>query len=74
MLLTYGCCGSFVVVVSCCCGGGGSERKIAGCGCGSCFLWVSRGATYSILCAKIMWSVGILGKHIVGLGSRKSRV
>jgi hypothetical protein len=50
------------------------RERVAGCGCGGCFPWVSHGAMYSILCTEIMWPVGILGKRLVRFGSRKSRV
>ena len=62
----------WVVVVAC--GGGGGEGRVAGCGCGGCFPRISRGAMYSILCREIIWPAGILGKHVVGLSSGKSRV
>jgi len=32
------------------------------------------GAMYNMLCAEIMWMVGIVGERVVGLGSRKLRV
>jgi hypothetical protein len=63
----------FVIVVVGC-GGGGGERRVAGCGCGGCFPWVSHGTMYSMPCTKIMWPVGIVGKCVIWLGTGKSRV
>ena len=73
MVLICCCCGSssFVVVAVGC---GGGERRVVGCGCGSYFPQVTCGAMYSMLCTKMMWPVGIVGKCIIELGSRKSRV
>ena len=48
--------------------------RVAGCGCGGCFPRVSHGAMYSMPCTEIMWPVGIVGKHVIKLGSKKLRV
>ena len=45
-----------------------------GCSCGGCFLQVSRGAMYNMLCTEIMWTVGIVGECVIELSSRKLRV
>jgi hypothetical protein len=70
------CCGllSFVVVVIVVVACGGGERRVAGCSCGGCFLWVSCGAMYSMHWIEIVWPVGIVGKRAVVSGSRKLRV
>jgi hypothetical protein len=57
-------------VVCCHCG----EVRVVGCSCGSCFLQVTCSAMYSMLCTKIIWPVGIVGKCAVGIGSIKLRV
>jgi hypothetical protein len=55
-------------------GCGGGETRVVGCSCGSCFLWVSCGAMYSMLCAKITWLVGLVVKSIIVLSGRRLRV